>query len=255
MAQQSMISMDDSLQTIDTGVQERTAWQQLTDEERSIVALKLGVGINGGRITSADLEVAGLMFDSRFTGSDRRETESIVTGVKNFIDNAGGHFESEIWRQIATLENGWSGKNNSAGVAFLVASKRAFLETLARNGYDVDRWYERFNRMNNHRHSARFVTETSYETSMHLIQERGYDSSRFDVHWDPRSSAFRSWDSRNYPNIGKRPVFMPGRIREQIAAGLSHKNPMSAAQTREELRRMGIVPANGLLEESAEDSG
>jgi hypothetical protein len=249
-----MISMDDSLPMIDPGVPERTAWQQLTDEERSIVALKLGVRMNGGRITGADLEVAGLLFDGRFTGTHPRDTKAIVTGVKNFIDNAGGRFDSDIWRQIATLENGWSGKNNSAGVAFQVASKRAFLETLARNGYDVDRWYERFNRMNNHRHSARFVTETSYETSMHLIQERGYDSSRFDVHWDPRSSAFRRWDSKNYPNIGKRPVFMPGRIREQIAAGLSHKNPLSAAETREELRRMGIVPANGQLPGTAEGS-
>jgi hypothetical protein len=203
--------------------------------------MKLGARRNGSGITSVDLEVAGLMFNTRFTGAHPRDTEAIVTGVKNFIDNAGGHSDSMVWRQITFLEKGWSGKNNSAGVAFQVANKRAFLETLARNGYDVDRWYERFNTMNNHKHSARFVTETSYETSMHLIQQPGYPPSRFDVHWDPRSSAFKTWDSKNYPNLGKRPFFVPGRIREQIAAGLSHKNPRSSAQTRVELRRMGIA--------------
>ena len=161
----------------------------------------------------------------------------LVTGVKNFIDNAGGHSNNEIWQQISSLMGGWSGKNDSVGIAFHVKNTADFLNVLRQSGqYDVDAGYERFNLGADHIHSARFITETSHQPGMHLIQEKGYPDTRFDVHWDPRSAAFRRLS--DYTLV---PLAAVRRNLERAGAGLSHKNPKSSAQTRQELRRMGIV--------------
>jgi hypothetical protein len=227
--------MDNSRGYVDPDrLQEGTAWEQLTAAERRILAPKLVPVEEGDEIAAA----AGDVFNTNFGGANARESAILVTGVKNFIDNVGGHSNTEVWQQISTLMGGWSGRNDSAGIAFHVKSTVHFLDVLRQSGrYEVDAGYERFNLRAEHIHSARFITETSYQPGMHLIQERGYVDTRFDVHWDPRSAAFRKLS--DYILV---PLAAVRKNLERATAGLSHNNPKSSAQTRQELRKMGIVP-------------
>jgi hypothetical protein len=95
--------------------------------------------------------------------------------------------------------------------------------------------------MAKHYHSARFITTFSSDPGMHLVQEKHVEyleKNRFDVHWDPKSSAF-AITSLPYAALGD-----VGKQIERGVAGLSHNNPKSSAQVREELKKMGIVPRN-----------
>ncbi|HEV8484650.1 MAG TPA: hypothetical protein VGV87_13995 [Blastocatellia bacterium] len=231
--------MNNSLGYVDPErLQEGTAWEQLTAAERRILAPKLVRVANGGETTTAEPETACDVFNKNFGGANDRDSAVLVTGVKNFIDNAGGHSNTEVWQLISSLMGGWSGKNDSAGIAFHVKNAADFLDVLRQSGqYDVDAGYERLNLTSDHIHSARFITETSYQPGMHLSQEKGYPDTRFDVHWDPRSAAFR-----NLSDYILVPLAAVRKNLERARAGLSHNNPKSSAQTRQELRRMGIVP-------------
>jgi len=226
--------MEHSLECFDPDrLQERTAWEQLTEAERRILTPKL---VTCGS-EKAEVERAADVFNENFGRANCCATAMLVTGVKNFIDNAGGHLDSDIWQQISSLMGAWSGKNDSVGIAFHVSNTPSFLEVLRQSGqYEVDAGYERLNLMADHRHSARFITETSYEPGMHLSQEIGYPDTRFDVHWDSRSAAFR--EPSDYILI---PLAAVRKSLERARAGLSHNNPKSSAETRQELRRMGIV--------------
>jgi RHS repeat-associated protein len=221
------------------GMLEKEAWDQLTEEEQKIISDKLNLKKG---------ETARKVFNDRFTGKNAQQTTSLVTAVKNLIDNAGGHSNSKVWRQIQSVDGGWVDKKNSEAVALSLTVKNRgdFLTTLGQNGYEVDEAYEVANLTGDHRHSARFQTETSYQTGMHFVQQNTYSDSRFDVHWDPRSSAFRNWDTVNYPSryIPILGVTFPGKERERGAAGMSHGNPKTSIETRQELKRLGIVPRN-----------
>lgn len=220
------------------GMQAKDAWSQLTPEEQKLITAKLGL---------KEGESAQKVFNERFKGANAQETAAIVIAVKNFIDNAGGHSNSEVWQQVQTIDGGWvDNKNRSAAaLSFSVKNSEEFLTVLRRNTYDVDKPYEIFNLTGDHRHSARFITDTSYQPGMHIVQQNSYPNTRFDVHWDPRSSAFRQWDKANYPNRPGIPgLTIPGMEIERAAAGLTHGNPLSAAQVRQELKKMGIAPRN-----------
>ena len=219
-------------------LQEKTAWEQLTTAERRILTPKLVVAGNGDEITDGEPLAASEVFNKDFGGTNAMASAILVTGVKNFIDNAGGHSNNDVWQQISSLMGGWSGKNDSVGIAFHVSNTADFLQVLRQSGeYEVDARYERLNWMSDHVHSARFITETSYQPGMHIIQEKGYPDTRFDVHWDPRSAAFRRLSA--YTLV---PLAAVRRNLERARAGLSHKHPQSSAETRQELRRMRIVP-------------
>ncbi len=119
-----------------------------------------------------------------------------------------------------------------------------FLSALGGNGYDVDKAYESAKYLRgdfSHLHSARFVTNNSNWAGFHITQEKGDPANYFSAHWDRRSSAFYNWNSKDYPN-SYFPVYVPGRMLEQIDAGKSHENPYSASQLRQQLKTQGIVP-------------
>lgn len=207
-------------------VSEQDAWGRLTLKEQHIVSVKLP----GAEDRSAQHE-----FNIRFTGRTDIETEAMVTTVRNLIINAGGHSDSPVWRLIRSIDGGWVDWKNpsSAALALSVPDPCYFLSTLADEGYDVNRYYEMAGK---HRHSARFVTETSRQPGMHFVQLGDYPETRFDVHWDRRSSAFRNVDWRCY-------VFGPfARIVERVVAGISHNRAVSAARVRRELKKMGLAP-------------
>jgi hypothetical protein len=211
-------------------MEEKEAWLQLTEDERKIIELKLSL---------KNPQTAQKVFNDRFTGKDAEETAALVTAVKNLIDNADGRTNSEVWQQIQSIDGGWVDErnNSSAALHLTVSNSQDFLIVLRKNGYDVDRYYEV---LSDHKHSARFITESSYQPGMHFVQEHNYPDNKFDVHWDRRSSAFKK-ANRKYHLL---PAFA-AKVIERVAAGRSHSSPISSAQVRQELKKMGIVAEEG----------
>jgi hypothetical protein len=209
------------------GMQEKEAWLQLTEAEQKIIEPKLSL---------KKPETAQKVFNDRFMGKNVQETAALVTAVKNLIDNAGGRSNSEVWRQIQSVDGGWvDEKNNSAAALHLtVNDSQGFLTVLGKNGYDVDRYYEVFS---HHKHSARYITEYSHQPGMHFVQEDNYPDNKFDVHWDARSSAFKKTNWKYYLLAA-----FAAKAVERVVAGKSHSNPISSARVRQELKKMGIVP-------------
>jgi hypothetical protein len=207
-------------------IQEIEAWGQLTEEDQSIIAAKLSKNKS---------ESIQKVFNDLFTGKNAQETTALVIAVRNLIDNAGGRTKSEVWQQIQSVDGGWVDERNysSAALQLTVANSRDFLAVLRKNGYDVDRYYEV---LTSHKHSARFITEYSYQPGMHFVQEDGYPDSRFDVHWDPKSSAFRKVSRWYYRLCALAP-----KLVERAVAGKSHTRPISSLLVRQELMKMGIV--------------
>lgn len=202
------------------------AWSRLTPAEQQIISAKL---------PGAEDQSARDVFNLRFTGINDIETNALVITVRNLIDNAGGRFDSPVWQCIQTIDGGWVDERNpaSAALSLSVPEPSCFLSILSGEGYDVDRYYE-FAR--NRRHSARHVTENSRQPGMHFVQLRDYPETRFDVHWDRRSSAFRKVTWYFY-------FFGPfARIVERLIAGRSHNRAISAARVGRELEKMGLTP-------------
>jgi len=203
---------------------EQDAWSRLTSKEQHVISTKLP-----GEFSARD------EFNLRFTGNNDIETNALVTTVRNLIDNAGGRFDSSVWRLIRSLDGGWVDETNpsSAALSLTVPDPGDFLSTLDEEGYDVDRFYE-FAR--NRRHSARYVTENSRQPGMHFVQLDDYPETRFDVHWDRRSSAFRKVTWYFY-------FFGPfARTVERLIAAQTHNRAISAARVGRELKRMGLTP-------------
>lgn len=207
-------------------MQEIEAWIRLTEDEQTIITGKLPLNKIGS---------AKEAFDELFLRESAEETIALVTAVQNLIDNAGGRANSVVWRQIQSIDGGWVDSRNSsaAALSLTVYDPVDFLAVLRKNGYDVDRYYEV---LTSHRHSARFITEYSSQPGMHFVQEDGYPDNRFDVHWDPRSSAFKKIGRWYYWLCAIAP-----KIIERAVAGKTHTKPISALQVRRELIKMGIV--------------
>ena len=75
---------------------------------------------------------------------------------------------------------------------------------------------------------------------MHLTTEKGYAGYEWDVHFDPRSSAFKKGNVAYLILAGGNPV--TATALERADAGLTHKHPVSAVETRQELKKAGIAP-------------
>ena len=114
-------------------------------------------------------------------------------------------------------------------VTVSVADKNQFLEVAARNGYDVNRYYEVFSDHQND--SARQITRTSFEPGMHFANDDPSNLNKFYVHWDRRSTAFRQGSDQYWTTWG-----------EQSEAASTHNNPYTPSQLRQELKKNGTVP-------------
>jgi hypothetical protein len=194
-------------------------WSLLTSDEQSVIS------------TKTDRQI----FNRIIGNSSVEEIENMVTLVRNFIDSMGGRAGGAIWRQIKSFECVWLGEDpkfhEGGGVIFLVNDKTTFLDTLSKNGYKVNPWYDRkFNKKAHPHDSAREITNTSQETAAHLSNDNSKSPNMFLLHWDKRSSEFKHVD-RSY-------LF---RWFEQLAAGRSHHEPFTAAQVRKGLIERGIA--------------
>jgi hypothetical protein len=194
-------------------------WSLLTGDEQAVIS------------TKTDRET----FNGIIGDKSAEEIKNMVTLVRNFIDSMGGHDCGAIWRQIKSFEGVWLGKDpkfhEGGGVIFLVNDKSTFLDTLSKNGYKVNAWYDRkYNKKTHPNDSAREITDTSWETAAHLANDESKKLNLFFLHWDKRSSEFKH--KNKWYSI---------RWWEQRDAGKSHHEPFTAAQVRKGLIERGIA--------------
>jgi hypothetical protein len=212
------------------------AWLLLTSDEQAVISGKLEERDGNGEETRREI------FNRIIGDRSVEEIKNMVTLVKNFIDSMGGHANSSIWRQIKSFEGVWLGhdsdrrRNNprfheGGGVMLIVQDRATFLDALRKNGYAINTWYDRkYNKAAHPNDSARETTDTSWETGAHLANDDSRDLNLFFLHWDRRSTEFKQADKRYLTRWG-----------EQRDAGRSHREPFTANQVREGLRRRGIA--------------
>jgi hypothetical protein len=212
------------------------AWLLLTSDEQAVISSKLGGRDGNGEETYREI------FNRIIGDRSVEEIENMVTLVKNFIDSMGEHAGGAIWRQIKSFEGVWLGQDHDrsrndpkfhegGGVIFLVRDKATFLNTLRKNGYAINTWYDRkYNKAAHPNDSAREITNTSWETGAHLVNDDSNNLNLFFLHWDKRSTEFRHADKSCLTRWG-----------EQRDAGRSHHDPFTANQVREGLRQRGII--------------
>jgi len=212
------------------------AWMLLTSDEQTVISSKLEERDVNGEETHREI------FNRIIGDRSVEEIKNMVTLVKNFIDSMGGHAGGAIWLQIKSFEGVWLGQDSNrnrndsrfhegGGVMFIVKDKATFLEALRRNGYAINTWYDRkYNKRAHPNDSAREITETSWETGAHLANDDSRNLNLFFLHWDRRSSEFKQADKRYLTRWG-----------EQRDAGRSHREPFTATQVRDGLRRRGIA--------------
>jgi hypothetical protein len=212
------------------------AWLLLTSDEQAVISGKLERSDGNGEKTHRE------MFNRIIGDRSVEEIKNMVTLVKNFIDSMGGRTDGEIWRQIKSFEGVWLGQDSDrgrndprfhegGGVVIVVNDRAAFLNALRSSGYVINTWYDRkYNKRAHPNDSAREVTNTSWETGAHLANDDSRNLNLFFLHWDRRSTEFKQADKRYLTRWG-----------EQRAAGRSHREPFTATQVREGLRRRGIA--------------
>ena len=212
------------------------AWLLLTSDEQAVISSKLEERDENGEETRRE------KFNRIIGDRSVEEVNNMVTLVKNFIDSMGGRTDGQIWRQIKSFEGVWLGQDSDrnrndpkfhegGGVVIIVNDRATFLDALRRNGYAINTWYDRkYNKRAHPNDSAREITNTSWETGAHLANDDSRNLNLFFLHWDRRSTEFKHADKRYLTRWG-----------EQRDAGRSHRDPFTANQVREGLRRRGIA--------------
>jgi hypothetical protein len=212
------------------------AWLLLTSDEQAVISGKLEERDGNGEVTHREI------FNRIIGDRSVEEIKNMVTLVKNFIDSMCGRTNSQIWRQIKSFEGVWLGQDSDrsrndprfhegGGVVIVVNDRATFLDTLRKNGYAINTWYDRrYNKRAHPNDSARETTDTSWETGAHLANDDSRNLNLFFLHWDRRSTEFKRADKRYLTRWG-----------EQRDAGRSHREPFTATQVREGLRLRGIA--------------
>jgi len=212
------------------------AWLLLTSDEQAVISSKLEERDGNGEETRREI------FNRIIGDRSVEEIKNMVTLVKNFIDSMGGRTDGQIWRQIKSFEGVWLGQDSDrsrndprfhegGGVVIIVNDRSTFLDELRKNGYAINTWYDRrYNKRAHPNDSARETTDTSWETGAHLANDDSRNLNLFFLHWDRRSTEFTHADKRYLTRWG-----------EQRDAGRSHREPFTATQVREGLRRRGIA--------------
>jgi hypothetical protein len=212
------------------------AWLLLTSDEQAVMSSKLEE--RDGNEEGTHREVFNRIIGDRSV----EEIKNMVTLVKNFIDSMGGRTNGQIWRQIKSFEGVWLGQDSDrsrndprfhegGGVVIIVNDRATFLDALRKNGYAINTWYDRkYNKRAHPNDSAREITNTSWEAGAHLANDDSRNLNLFFLHWDRRSTEFKQADKRYLTRLG-----------EQRDAGKSHREPFTATQVREGLRRRGIA--------------
>src|SRR5215813_8128837 len=156
----------------------------LTEEERIIIEKKIKPDKNE-TITRA----FNRMFEVRdINGNlDQQATAANIAQVSNFIERAGGRWNSPMWRQIIELK-GITGPH----LIVEIPNHRAFIKAAEGEGFRrifCADWLFSLTPWGYHRHnSIREITTASSNFSMHFANDHG--DSTYYVHWDPTSVTY-----------------------------------------------------------------
>jgi hypothetical protein len=223
------------------------AWDQLTSEEQSLVDsriqhnqvdnwVKKGKGKKAHWVKDGKRTETGREAFNRLIGTGEGVNDRVLN-VKNFLDSVGAHRNSTAWQEIKSIDGFWvspgkDGNNDLQGLTVHVNNRDDFIAKLTKDKeYQANTWGDTV--AGGHPNdSVRQVTQTSYIPGLHFANDDSNDTSKFFVHWDRRSSAFNERDWQRYGTV----------TAERIDAGLSHDNPYTPSQLRDQLRKNNLVP-------------
>src|SRR5215475_9394613 len=118
---------------------------------------------------------------------DQQATAANIAQLSNFIDRAGGSWNSPRWRQITELR-GITGPH----LIVEIPNHRAFVKSAEAEGFRriiFTDWFFSLTPWGYHRYnSIREVTPVSTNFSMHFANDNG--NSAYYVHWDPTSVTY-----------------------------------------------------------------
>jgi len=162
---------------------------------------------------------------------DQQATAANVTLVNNFIDRAGGRWNSPMWRQITELK----------GISFPhlvveIPNHKAFIKAAEAEGFRrimLTDWFFSLTPWGYHRYnSIREITPVSSHFSMHFANDNG--DNIYYVHWDPTSVTYLAptWsfgvcDALNAAILD---------VAELIYRGLFHGSFPKPAEVRQQLK-------------------
>ena len=167
---------------------------------------------------------------------DQQATAANVTLVNNFIDRAGGRWDSPMWRQITELK----------GICFPhlvveIPNHRAFIKAAEAEGFRkimFTDWFFSLTPWGYHRYnSIREITPVSSNFSMHFANDNG--DNTYYVHWDPTSVTYLAptWsfgvcDTLNAAILD---------VAEWIYRGLFHGSFPKPAEVKRQLQRFSAA--------------
>jgi RHS repeat-associated protein len=182
------------------GMEEKSAWDQLTKDEQDLIAKKLVLQMVGSG-KNARTETPKEAFNRllKASGLDgANAAENVVAAFRNLLDVTGARNDGAIWNEIKSIDYLQTGEGTkespkeSIGFMMTVNNDRQFLDALKSKGYVVNMrvaGIDETDLQGDHRWSARYQTNRPYLVVPHFVQQNDYASNRFDLHFDPANSA------------------------------------------------------------------
>jgi len=222
------------------GLKEKSAWEQLSDEQRRLLASKLTTVKDVGNITAKEMGSAGKAFDRMVTvEGNAQATATNIAAVQDFIAAAGGYKNSKVWQDITKIVKvDFQGPPpagdypvQSSEIHVIVANKKTFLADLEHEGYAVNTLGDKLFRGTYHPFdNASAFTPRINDPDLHFANNNAndpnYGPNYFYAHWD-RASV----NSREGGPIG------------DAAAGASYSKGLASPQAvRQYLKRTFQYP-------------
>ena len=196
------------------GMKEKDAWDQLSEAEQKAIASKLKLG-KGQTVRQRFNELVTVKGDATKTAAN-------ILSVQNFIAQAGGLKNSDVWQQITeiasvTAKGPPSGEKNIGGktkeildgsdpnkhqqsdMAIRVADKDKFLTALKNDPINQflvnstgDEIWKGIGASWHQFDNARATTDYKTDPQMHYFNDHtdkpAFGPKYFELHWDPTSS-------------------------------------------------------------------
>jgi RHS repeat-associated protein len=183
------------------GLKEKSPWEQLSDEERRLLAPKLITVKDASKLTAKDLASAGKAFNSLVTvEGDAQATATNIAAVQDFVTAAGGYKNSKVWQDITKIvQVAFQGPPpagdypvQSSEIHVIVADKKNFLADLQHEGYAVNTLGDKLFRGKYHPFdNASAFTPRINDPDLHFANNNANDPNfgpnYFYAHWDRAS--------------------------------------------------------------------
>ena len=184
------------------GLEEKDAWDQLTDAERKALE---------GKLELKKDETSRQAFNRLVAADDETTTSANIQSVENFIAQAGGTKNSETWQQITAITKVTPGtsdlseavddssRRESSNIEIKVDDKNKFFTALKNdpiNKFTVNSlgdavmkgvgasWHP----FDNARAQTAYRTDPQLHYGNDLSNDKNYGPNYFFVHFDPTSS-------------------------------------------------------------------